>query len=173
MPGPRADPQFSAMPVYVAFVRGITATNPNCRNARLVAAIESAGCTDVRPVIASGNFIFRSTRRSPAALEDRLERILAATLDLTTDVILRRHEDLAALVASDPFAGCVHGQEWYLTVTFRKDGQPPVFSKVARAGMDGPALMADLERRLGRHITTRTWNTLLKIRAQTPATPER
>lgn len=161
------------MPVYVALVRGITATNPNCRNARLVKAFAAAGCTEVRPVIASGNFIFRSTGRSPAALERRLEAGLASSLNLTTDVFVRSRAELAALVASDPFAGAVHGGEWYLTVTFRKDRQPPVCRKTARADLAGPDLMAALERQLGRHITTRTWNTLQRILARMPADPDR
>ena len=61
------------MPTYVALLRGIGPTNPNMRNDKLCAAIESIGATDVRSVLASGNVVFSSTSRSTAALEQKIE----------------------------------------------------------------------------------------------------
>jgi len=81
-------------------------------------------------------------------------------------VIVRRQDELETLVKSNPFKGAEHGKQWYLTVTFRKDRQPPVFSKLSRATMDGPAFMTELTRHQGKRITTRTWNTVLKIVAK-------
>jgi hypothetical protein len=51
-------------------------------------------------------------------------------------------------------------------VAFRKDGGEPVFTKLERTTMDGAAVMRQLEKRLGKQITTRTWNTVLKIVAK-------
>ena len=45
-------------------------------------------------------------------------------------------------------------------------GNKVVFNKFDRATMDGPAVMLDLEKRYGKQITTRTWNTVLKIVAK-------
>ena len=154
------------MPNYVALIRGVGPTNPNMRNDKLGAALESIGCTDVRPVLASGNLVFRSTSRSAGNLETKIEKAFGERLGLSCDVIVQTQEDLEAITKKNPFKGAEHGKEWYLVVTFRKGQQPPVFSKLDRAKMDGPAFMSDLEKHYGKHITTRTWNTVLKIMAK-------
>jgi uncharacterized protein (DUF1697 family) len=155
---------------YVALIRGVGPTNPNMRNDKLAAVLKSLGCTDVQPVLASGNLVFRSAMRSTAQCETKIENAFREKLGLTSDVIVRRQDELEALVKSNPFKGAEHGKQWYLTVTFRKDRQPPVFSKLSRATMDGPAFMTELTRHQGKRITTRTWNTVLKIVAKmTPA----
>ena len=158
--------QFRAMPNYVALIRGVGPTNPNMRNDKLAAVLRNLGCTEIQPVLASGNLVFRSAMRSTAQCETRIEKAFQEKLGLSSDVIVRGQDELEALAKSDPFQGAEHGKQWYLTVTFRKDRQPPVFSKLARAEMDGPAFMIELEKRLGKRITTRTWNTLLKIIAK-------
>jgi uncharacterized protein (DUF1697 family) len=154
------------MPVYVALLRGFGPTHPNMRNEKLVAVLEALGCTEVRPVLASGNLVFRSSARSGKQLETKIERALAEKLDLSLEVLIRSQDDLEALLRKDPFKGAEHGKQWYLTVTFFKDGKPPLWSKLDRATLVGPDFMADLEKRHGKHITTRTWNTVQKIVAK-------
>lgn len=151
---------------YVALIRGVGPTNPNLRNDKLGAVLESLGCKDVRPVLASGNLIFQSAARSARQLEARIEKAFGEKLGLSSDVIVQRQDELEAMVKKNPFKGVEHGGRWYLTVTFRKDRQPPIFSQLERAKMAGPEFMAELEKRYGKHITTRTWNTLLKIIAK-------
>jgi uncharacterized protein (DUF1697 family) len=153
------------MPTYAALIRGVGPTNPNTRNDKLAAVLKTVGCTAIKPILASGNFVFQSTARSATQLETKIEKAFREKLGVTSDVIVLRQDELEALIQSDPFKGAEHGAKWYLTVTFRKDRQPPIFSKLDRTKMDGPEFMADLERRYGKHITTRTWNTLMKILA--------
>jgi uncharacterized protein (DUF1697 family) len=148
---------------YVALIRGFGPMNPNMRNAKLAGVMTSLGFTRVHPVLASGNLVFSSTARSTAALETKIEKAFAEQLALTNDVLVRRQDELEAIVKKAPFKGVEHGKEWYLIVTFRKTGEPPVFNKLKRATMDGPDAMLDLEQRYGKRITTRTWNTVLKI----------
>lgn len=155
---------------YVALIRGIGPTNPNMRNEKLAGILETLGCTRVRPVLASGNLVFSSTARSTAVLETRIEKALAEKLALANDVIVRRQDELEAILKKDPFKGAEHGRQWYLIVTFRKTGEPPVFNKLDRAKMDAPDAMLDLEKRYGKKITTRTWNTVLKIVAKMRST---
>jgi uncharacterized protein (DUF1697 family) len=81
-------------------------------------------------------------------------------------VIVLTRDELEALLKQDPFNGAEHGKEWYLIVTFRKDREPPICSKLDRSKTTGPEFMADLEKRYGKRITTRTWNTVLKIVAK-------
>jgi Uncharacterized protein conserved in bacteria len=150
---------------YVALIRGIMPTNPNMRNARLAAVMEDVGCTDIRPVLASGNIVFSSKSRSTTALAAKLEKAFSQKLGLANDVIVCSQTDLEALVKKDPFNGATHGKQWYLMVTFRKNG-PPVFTQLDATKTDSPSIMADLEKRHGKQITTRTWNTVCKIVAK-------
>ena len=160
---------FRAMGNYVVLVRGVGPTNPNTRNDKLQRALESLGCAQVQPVLASGNLVFQSAARSVALLEAKIEKTFRAQLGLASDVIVLTQDELERLILSDPFHGAEHGKEWYLIVTFRKGGRRPICSQLVRAEMDGPQFMADLERRYGKRITTRTWNTLLKIQAKLSA----
>ena len=66
------------MPPYVALLRGIRPVNPATRNDSLAAIGGSIGCRDVRPLLVSGNFVFRSAGRDAERLEAKLERALAA-----------------------------------------------------------------------------------------------
>jgi uncharacterized protein (DUF1697 family) len=156
------------MAYYVALIRGIGPMNPNMRNEKLADAMMSVGCADIRPVLSTGNLVFRSSARSTAALETKIEKAFREKLSLSNEAIVRSQGELETIVAQHPFKGAQHGKQWYLMVTFRKDRRPPVFNQFPREGMDGPAIMRDLEKRYGKNITTRTWNTLLKIMAQMP-----
>src|SRR4051794_39258331 len=107
-----APTQFQAMAHYVALIRGVGPTNPNMRNDKLAAVLKGLGCTDVQPILASGNLIFRSTMRSTDQCETRIEKAFREKLDLTSDVIVRRQDELEALVKSNPFKSAEHGKEW-------------------------------------------------------------
>lgn len=154
------------MPAYVALLRGIGPTNPNLRNENLCAAVKAAGGTEVKAVLGTGNIVFESTARSAVPLEAKIEAALKKKTGVAIETIVVSRNELDALIARDPFGGAEHGKEWYMIVTFRKDHAAPVCNKFSRGTLDGPAMMADLEKKHGRHITTRTWNTLLKIRAK-------
>lgn len=151
---------------YVVLLRGVGPTNPAMSNDKLSAAIASVGCTQVRPLLASGNFVCKSAGRNAPRLESKIENALAEKLGLSLEAFVRSAEELEAMIKADPFKGATHGKEWYLTVTFFKDRRSPVFSKLERATMDGPEFMTGLEKRHGKHITTRTWNTLQKVLAK-------
>ncbi|HVU32623.1 MAG TPA: DUF1697 domain-containing protein [Opitutaceae bacterium] len=151
------------MPHYAALLRGIGPTNPAMRNEKLCAVLAGLGCRDIRALLGSGNLVFESAARSPAALETKIEQALSAKLGLSLDVLVRTREELEAMVKADPFRGAEHGREWYLTVTFFKDRRDPLYSKLDRATLDGPKFMTSLGKRHGKHITTRTWKTVKKI----------
>lgn len=157
---------YVAMTQYVALIRGVGPSNPALRNDKLCAALSGAGFKNVAAVLASGNVVFAAPSAPTATLERKVEQVLADATGAAVDVLVRSEAELAALLAEDPFKGAEHGREWYLTVTFRKDDPKPVCSKLERAAMDGPAFMLELERRYGKRITTRTWNTLQKIVAK-------
>jgi uncharacterized protein (DUF1697 family) len=88
---------------WVALLRGV---NLGARNkvpmAELRALLASAGYGDVRTYIASGNVLLDG----PAArkrLGSDLERLVLDAFDVTTTVILRKPQELAAAVEAHPF----------------------------------------------------------------------
>jgi uncharacterized protein (DUF1697 family) len=88
---------------WVALLRGV---NLGARNkvpmAELRALLEDAGYGDVRTYIASGNVLLDG----PAArkrLGSDLERLVLDAFDVTTAVILRKPQELAAAVKAHPF----------------------------------------------------------------------
>lgn len=170
------------MPHYAALLRGIAPLNPNMRNDKLRSVFESLGFANVRTVISSGNVLFESPRTNVPKLEHDIEAAIVAQLGFTSTTIIRSRAQLQKLVDSNPFGEATHTQKTYLTVTFLKDKPsvhlPPsshelysiahiypkeVCSIVDLASAKTPQLMAHLERKLGKNITTRTWKTVLRI----------
>ena len=92
MPAPRR---------YAAFLRGVMPTN--CAMPALRDAFEAAGFTDVATVLGTGNVVFTATG-APAALAARAEAAMTARLGRSFPTIVRPLDELAALLAADPFA---------------------------------------------------------------------
>jgi uncharacterized protein (DUF1697 family) len=170
------------MPQYVALLRGIAPMNPNMRNEKLRAVFEELGFTHVQTVIASGNVLFESPQTSIPELEAHIEAALPARLDFYSTTIIRSREQLQKLVDSQPFAGYVHNPKSYLTVTFLKHDAPKqiqlpdsrdyktvaMYQREMCVVTDAttphtPNLMAQVEKLLGKEITTRTWKTIERI----------
>src|SRR3954465_8007668 len=85
------------MALFVAFIRGINVGgNKLLPMAELKAACEAAGLTDVRTFLQSGNVMFRSTRKNPAALIEK-------ALDMDVTVIVRTIDELRKIIARNPF----------------------------------------------------------------------
>lgn len=177
------------MTSYAALLRGIAPLNPNMQNAKLRAVFESLRLANVRTVISSGNVLFESATTDVPALEAKIERALLDQLGLTgTTTIIRSRAELQALIGRDPFAGRTHSNQTYLTVTFAKTPlqlditfpyQPPDRGYTLVAGTPHeicavtditaaktPDLMAWLERKFGKDITTRTYKTVERILAK-------
>lgn len=181
------------MTAYCALLRGIGPGNPNMRNEKLRGVFEQLGFSGVASVISSGNIVFSTDE--PAAtpeLEDRIQSALRTELGIGGGTILRSRDELEALVDKRPFGDREHSKETYLTVTFLKDPLSPIprpfpapemdavhiqgydagtraiFSVVNTTGIKTPDYMTWLERTFSKEITTRTWNTLIKILKKMP-----
>lgn len=171
------------MTKYVAFLRGITPSNPNMRNEKLRGVFEELGLAKVRTVISSGNVLFESAETA-AALEPMIEAALWENLGFHSATILRSQEDLQRLTGHNPFGGQVHSRETYLLVTFlqRPSVQPgpPAWSDdrpyrvvasfdrevctlTNTAAVKTPDVMTQLEKWYGKDITSRTWKTVERI----------
>src|SRR5262245_5449565 len=87
---------------YVALLRGVSPVN--AKMPELKRCFESAGFTDVRTLLSSGNVVFNARTATEASLERKAEKAMQAELGRSFGTIVRSTEFLQQLVASDPFA---------------------------------------------------------------------
>ena len=114
------------MPRYVAFLRGVSPQN--CRMADLKRCLETAGYTQVRTVLASGNVAFNTRSAAIHSIESRIEKTIEAGLGRFFATTVRSSEYLRALLAADPFDNFRLAANAKPVVTFLLR---PVTSKVA------------------------------------------
>lgn len=137
-------------------------TNPNMRQAKLVGVLEELGFTRVRGFISSGNLIFESRSRSPRALEAQIEKAWPEKLGFSSATLVRSEKEIRALLAKRPFGDVEFSRKNYHVVTFLKRGGE-LFATVDTTQAKTPNLMAEIERRHGKELTTRTWNTVTRV----------
>jgi uncharacterized protein (DUF1697 family) len=167
------------MPRYVAFLRGVSPQN--AKMPELKRAFESAGFTEVRTLLSSGNVVFNARAASAASIAQRAEKAMQAELGRSFGAFIRSTAFLQDLLASEPFAAFKLPPDSKRVITFMH--QPPatvptlpitldeatilqcegaeVFS-VYVPGPKGPVFMVLLERTFGKDITTRTLGTVQK-----------
>ena len=154
----------------------------NAKMPALKGAFESAGFTDVKTVLGSGNVVFTARKATEASLERRAEAAMKAKLGRTFPTIVRSVEDLQAIVAADPYAKFPPAPGAKRVVTFLRaapkaklalpvelDGARvlclrgrEVYSDYTRTPK-GPVFMTLIEKTLGKEVTTRTWDTVVKL----------
>jgi len=154
--------------------------------AALKTAFESMDFRDVRTVLASGNVVFEAPGKDPH-MDLTISLGLEKAFGFPVKVVLRTVRELRAIVASDPFKGVPSGPNVRLYVTFLAQTRPvdlsrlrlpssakgvrivrvrpgEIFSVVTLSRNVGtPDLMAFLERAVGQEVTTRSWQTVIRI----------
>lgn len=181
------------MASYCALLRGIMPSNPQMRNEKLRAVFTNLGFSSVGSVLASGNIVFAAdSSPHPSELESQIQRALQNDLSIPGGTTVRTQEQLSSLVDAVPFGELEHSKETYLAVTFLKGSEPLTWESLPRpenpafvlhgyhreshallsvcdtASAKTPDHMRWLERNFGKDITTRTWNTVVKILAKMP-----
>jgi uncharacterized protein (DUF1697 family) len=168
------------MPRFAALLRGVSPMN--CRMPALKVALEKAGFTDVKTVISSGNAVFSSRSTSEAALERKCEDAMDKHMGKPFMTIVRPIDELAELLARDPFASYTLPPNAKRNVTFLRAAPQtkpklPIDLRGARIlalderlaftyyvpNMADPAFMVLIEKTFGKEITTRTWETVGRI----------
>lgn len=168
------------MPRYAAFLRGVMPMNAKMPD--LKSAFESAGFTDVKTVISSGNVVFNASRAPEASLQRKAEAALDKQLGRHFLTIVRSIDALQKLLASDPYEKFNLAPEAKRIVTFLRDtpGSKPVLPLGLHAarilsmnGLEvfsaylpdprGPDFMTLIEKTFGKELTTRTWDTVGKV----------
>lgn len=169
---------------YVAFLRGINVGGNNpIKMDSLKKTFVSMGFTDVRTILASGNVLFDTNKKNFVSLTAEIEKKLDATFGKHIGVLLRTIESLHALASADPFKNISVTPQTRLYVTFLPDDSAKKsittsdkHFKIVKA-LDSEIcsvltlseerntvdLMNILEKEFGKKITTRNWNTVMRI----------
>ena len=172
--------------IYAAFLRGINVGGHTAPSAKLRNVFDQAGFTGVRTLLASGNVRFESAETDREAVKAAVETALREGLGFEVGVQLRTLEELRAMIAADPFQGIAVTPQTHLYVSFipgsakgelalpysSSDGElqvlkrteTEVFGVVTLSAHTGTTdYMALLEKKFGKDITTRNWNTVTKL----------
>ena len=176
------------MTKYVAFLRGINVGgHKQIKMAELGRIFESLGLKNVKTYILSGNVLFESKEGKADVLTVKIERGLHKALGYQVAVILRTIAELEALIQLDPFKQVKADAEIKKYVTFlsekhRSKLKVPVLSPKSDweiihlnprevfivafpvKGRYGES-MALVEKEFGKSVTTRNWNTVVKVLA--------
>jgi uncharacterized protein (DUF1697 family) len=169
---------------YALLLRGVNVGAKNSLPmAELRGMLTEIGCTDVHTYVQSGNAVFRTklgAAKLTKAIEEALERYMGRWIATT----LRTHEQMKAVVGANPFTK-VATNPAYLCVTFLsnaptkseisplhgQDWRPDRFQVAGTEiytwhpnGQGRSPLAAALRRLpLRGAVTTRNWNTVLKL----------
>ncbi len=168
----------------VVLLRGVNVGRANrIAMPQLRAALAEVGCTDVVTYLQSGNAVFGFTGKS-GDLSARIEKAIAAELGLDVKVILRAGDELAGVVAGNPFPEATSTPTLLHAMFLAATPEPSVLQDLDGApfapdefrvgdrvlyllfpnGMGHSKLPGYLsERRLGVAATTRNWNTVMKL----------
>jgi uncharacterized protein (DUF1697 family) len=172
--------------IFVALLRGVNVGGRTVKMDALKKAFEAAGHKNVKTILASGNVVFESSNVDAQKVKSDIEAQIKKTFGFDVDVILRSEKEIRALIKADPFKNIKVEAETRLYVTFLAekpkskiaapyktwDGDYKilliknnnVISTLASSPKHGtPDVMDLLGKEFGKQITTRTWNTILKI----------
>ncbi len=173
---------------YVALLRGINVGgHRKILKEELTNIFAACGYTDVQTLLASGNVVFAAEEEDESALATTIETALEEALAYRVDVMVRSIDYIRQLVESDPFGRYdVAGKKFY--VTFLTSPPVSVPTDLPRSLPDQNSIAVKVgEREVytislkgpdGRYgdfgkfanevsgkqpVTTRNWNTVLKI----------
>lgn len=172
------------MNTYVALLRGINIGGKTVKMDALKKAFEELGCQNVRTLLASGNVVFETDQADEDVLQKSLEEKLLKVFGFEISIIIRPLEYIQEIVLSDPFKKVTVVPQPRLYVSFlapKTKSQIMVpyhspdksFQIISMTNdelfsvLDLKAKTTDamtfLDKKFGKNITTRNWNTVVKI----------
>jgi uncharacterized protein (DUF1697 family) len=169
---------------HIALLRGI---NLGARNRVSMPALRELaaglGYEDPRTLVQSGNLVLTSAER-PDAVARRLEEAIAGDLGVKTRVVVRTRDELADVVARDPFGDLADEPKRYQVTFLEAEPDPAVVERLSAVDVapervvfsgrevyawhpDGiqrsRAAKVAGDRALGDAATARNWNTVTKL----------
>ena len=171
---------------YVALLRAVNLAGRNSvAMADLRAWMADLGFANPRTLLQSGNVVFDAREQATSKLEARLESEAAARFRFDITFVVRTGEEIARVVARNPFRKEAAADPGHLLVVFLKAAAAPKNVKALQEAIvgreivhgDGPHLYAVypdgagrskltaalIERKLGAAGTARNWNTVKKL----------
>lgn len=148
---------------------------------------ESFGFTKVKTLLNSGNIVFDTEIKDVRNITQKIESVLNNLYKRDIRVIVRTVSDIQALVASDPFKGIVVASDTRLYITFlfekptglklripyespKKDFKilrvtdTEAISVLSLSPGNGTIKAMDIiGKKFGKDVTTRNWNTVVKV----------
>lgn len=174
------------MTQYIALLRGINVGGHHkLPMAELKKILETLGCKNVKTILASGNVILESDENA-VPLSRNIESTLKKKFGFDVPTLVYPKSDIDALVGLNPFKEIEVTERTRLYVTFLRDPSKSqlnipwygpdddftILSIHGRAVCSVLTLsettrstesMAILEREFGKDVTTRNWNTIVKL----------
>ncbi|GGD85816.1 DUF1697 domain-containing protein [Planktosalinus lacus] len=172
---------------YIALLRGINVGgNKKVPMADLKAMMEAMGFQKVKTLLNSGNVVFTGKETDVKILEAQLSDQLEQTFGFPVPVVVRKGEEVLKMVASEPFKDVEVHKDIRLYVTYIKEPHKEnpldlhwvssdvtfhiirftgseVISYLDVSKTKTTDVMNILEKTYDKDITTRNWNTVLKI----------
>lgn len=175
------------MPSYVAFLRGINVGgNKKVPMADWKKMLGKMGYENVKTLLNSGNAVFETDEKSATKIEKEIAAQMEKTFGFPVPTIVRSIKEIETLIDADPFKGIKVTPETRLYITFLS-AKPTSKLKIPYASpekdmkilkvTDGEVIsvlivsekkgtvdaMAIIEREFGKNVTTRNWNTVVKL----------
>ncbi len=172
---------------YVAFLRGINVGGNNpVKMDDLKKAFESLGFKHIKTILASGNVLFEGSEQNITFITEKIEKKLKEVFGHEIGVITRTVYELQHVYTKDPFKEITVTKETRLYVTFLSS-KPKSSLKIPYESTDKNFkiiratenelfsvltlvpdtrtidLMTILEKEFEKKITTRNWNTIMRI----------
>jgi len=180
------------MQKYVALLRGINVGgNKKVPMAELKKVLEKSGLINVKTLLASGNVVFSQRDGFPESnsnilqLQTLIPSIIEKEFGFPVPALLRTHKEIEKIIELNPFKEIKVTPQIRLYVTFLSENSKDkssityispdksfkiissfdrtVFSVLDLSISNTPEAMNMLEKIYGKNITTRNWNTILKI----------
>lgn len=174
---------------YAAFLRGINVGGNTIVSMKdLGSLFESVGFRGVKTLLNSGNVVFETEEKDADKLARNIEEKLEKKFGRVIKTVLRGDREIMSLIAADPFGEIVITPSTRFNVTFLSNQQGSSlkipyepgekdFKIVCMIGREvcwivdiaskkGTSdVMKIIEKEFGKNVTTRTWNTVIKIGA--------
>lgn len=175
---------------YVAFLRGINVGgHSKVAMSELKDLFEKLEYSHVKTLLNSGNVVFETREVGAERIKNTIEEALSEKLGFSVKVVVRTLQDIQKLIASEPFKGIEVTPATRLYITFlatkamsslhipyeskEKDyrilkvTETEVVSVLTVSEKRGTTeAMGILEKEFGKEITTRNWNTVVKVASQ-------
>jgi uncharacterized protein (DUF1697 family) len=167
---------------YVAFLRGINVgENKKISMKELAALFEQAGFKNIKTILNSGNVVFEAKETSEIVLIKKIEKAISDKSGFAVRVQIRKLDDINKMIGKNPFKQYKPDKNfhWYVTFLNGFKGKLPaatgdsynilciendaLFIIMDRTKGQSTNLMTFLDKSFGKKVTTRNWNTIVKI----------